>query len=289
MSPYTLPDTELERMLLEDAPQGDATTFTLGIGARPARMVFRARGPMMVCGSEESAAMGRLRGLAVTVHVPSGRVVEAREPLLSFTGPAAAVHLVWKSAQTLMEYLSGIASAASDIVLAARTGRPECAVVCTRKTFPGTKSASIKAVLCGGAGAHRLNLSETLLVFEEHRCLLDEPPATTVARLRQRWPERPVVVEVAGAEEAMRWIEAGADVIQLEKWSVDAVAQLRARVDQRDETSRRALLAAAGGVKAGNAADYARAGADMLVTSAPYFAPPRDVAVTISRDTGAEA
>ncbi len=39
---------------------------------------------------------------------------------------------------------------------------------------------------------------------------------------------------------------------------------------------------AAGGINSANAEAYARAGADILVTSAPYFAPPRDVAVTIT-------
>jgi nicotinate-nucleotide pyrophosphorylase len=37
--------------------------------------------------------------------------------------------------------------------------------------FPGTQAAAIKAVLSGGASPHRLSLSETLLVFAEHRTL----------------------------------------------------------------------------------------------------------------------
>jgi len=284
MSPYTLPDAELERMLLEDAPHGDATTFALGIGEAPARMAFRARRAMTVCASEEAERMGRLRGLVVDLHLPSGAQADAGALLLSYHGPASQIHLVWKTAQTLMEYMSGIASMTHDIVAAARSVRPDCAVVCTRKTFPGTKSASIKAILAGGAGAHRLSLSETLLIFDEHRCLMNETPVDAIARLHQRWPERAVVVEVADPEEARVWIEAGADVIQLEKWSVDATAALATALQGR---TRRPLIAAAGGIKADNAADYARAGADMLVTSAPYFAPPRDVAVTIAPDTGA--
>lgn len=286
MSPYTLSDHALEQMLLEDAPQGDVTTFALGIGQRPAIMHFRARGAMTVCGSEEAAAMGRLRGLTVSLHAASGTRADACEPLLSFRGPAASVHLVWKTAQTLMEYLSGIASAADEIVRAAREGHPDCAVVCTRKTFAGTKTASIKAILAGGASAHRLNLSDSILLFDEHRVLNDAPPNETVARLRRQCPERPVVVEVATTGEALRWAEAGADVLQLEKWSAEAVAGLRDRLQGRTRAPR---LAAAGGIKAGNAAEYARAGADMLVTSAPYFAPPRDVAVTIAPDTGASS
>jgi molybdenum transport protein len=43
----------------------------------------------------------------------------------------------------------------------------------------------------------------------------------------------------------------------------------------------RPLLAAAGGITPDNAADYVRAGADILVTSFPYTARPSDVHVTI--------
>jgi len=45
-----------------------------------------------------------------------------------------------------------------------------------------------------------------------------------------------------------------------------------------------AVAVAAGGINSANAEAYARAGADILVTSAPYSAPPRDVAVTITAD-----
>jgi molybdenum transport protein len=45
---------------------------------------------------------------------------------------------------------------------------------------------------------------------------------------------------------------------------------------------RRPVIAAAGGVNSDNAADYARSGADVLVTSAPYNGAPCDVSVRFS-------
>ncbi len=114
---------------------------------------------------------------------------------------------------------------------------------------------------------HRLSLSETLHVFGEHRAFLgDEPPAATARRLRRQWPERAIVVEVSDEAEALRWQAAGADILQLEKPPPDAATR----------------IAAAGGIDSANAEAYARAGADILVTSAPYFAPPRDVAVSLT-------
>ena len=75
--------------------------------------------------------------------------------------------------------------------------------------------------------------------------------------------------------------EAGFDVIQTEKFTPDNAALLAERLAG---VPRRPVLAVAGGVNAENAAAFARAGADVLVTSSPYLARPRDVQVRITSD-----
>jgi molybdenum transport protein len=214
--------------------------------------------------------------------VPSGTRLAPGAEILSLAGDAAGLHAVWKTAQTLMEYLSGIATCAADIVDAARRANPSAAVVCTRKNFPGTKAAAMKAVLCAGASPHRLSLSETLLVFAEHRAFLPGlGAAETLQRLRRQWPERAVVVEVGDLDEAHHWLAAGVDIVQLEKLPPEAVTAL---AEQLAESGWPGRIAAAGGIRPDNAEAYARAGAGILVSSAPYFAPPRDVAVTLLPD-----
>jgi molybdenum transport protein len=69
-------------------------------------------------------------------------------------------------------------------------------------------------------------------------------------------------------------------VLQLRKSSAQAVSEVVAALAGRGST---AIVAAAGGINAANAEDYARAGARLLVTSAPHLAPPRDVQVRFSR------
>ena len=280
MSPYRLPDAFLESLLQDDSPCGDATTFALGIGQQAGQLVFRARQAMVLCGSEEARRMGEMRGLTMIGPMrDSGSRLQAGEEILRLNGDAASLHVVWKTAQTLMEYLSGIANSVADIVAAARRGNPETSVVCTRKNFPGTKAAALKAALSGGAAPHRLNLSETLLVFPEHRAFLrDEAPEVTLERLRHRWPERAVVVEVDNEADARLWIAAGVDVLQLEKMSLDRLARIAIHAAAHGQHTK---IAAAGGINASNAEAYAQAGARILVTSAPYSAPPRDVAVTL--------
>jgi len=273
-----LSDTHLLALLADDVPLGDLTTQTLDIGAQAAQLTFAARQPMTVAATEEAARLLELAGASATLLAVSGTALPAGGLILQAQGTAAQLHSGWKAAQTLVEWASGITTATAAIVAAAGG----VAVACTRKTVPGTKDLSVRAVQAGGGVMHRLGLSETLLVFAEHRLFLDEPPAHTITRLRRSQPEKKIVVEVADGAEALRWAEAGADVLQLEKFSPEAVAALRLALNAMPINTH-ALLAAAGGVRADNAAAYVAAGADFLVSSAPYTAAPKDVQVTFTR------
>lgn len=270
----TLSDAQLQVLLQDDAPFGDLTTHSLGIGTELGQLSFYARLTMTVCGTEEACRLFDLAGAQATRVLPSGATALAGELLLQAHGSAACLHHAWKTAQTLVEWASGISTATATIVTAANG----VAVACTRKNVPGTKVLSAKAVRAGGGILHRLGLSETILIFAEHRLFLNESPANTITRLRRAQPEKKLAVEVANVTEALVWAQAGADVLQLEKFTPESVAACRLALADT-QLPARPLLAAAGGVSASNAAAYVTAGADFLVTSSPYWAPPSDVQV----------
>ncbi|MGZ8371633.1 MAG: hypothetical protein ACXW3G_01725 [Rhodoplanes sp.] len=183
-------------------------------------------------------------------------------------------------AQLLIETASGIATTTRTIVEAARAAHPDVAVAGTRKTVPGAKALSIAALVAGGAVPHRLGLSETILIFAEHRAFLGTlTPAETVAQVRRGAHERKIVVEVGAVDEAVAWAAAGADVIQTEKFTPAMVGELTARLR---EVAPQTIIAAAGGIGADTAGSYVAAGARVIVTSAPYTAKPLDVAVRIA-------
>jgi molybdenum transport protein len=270
-------DDILERLLMQDAPHGDLTTQALGIGSRPGHIAFAARSDMALCCAEEAERLLIRAGIRPRRHHASGDRIAAGTLFLEGQGPAGGLHLAWKVAQTLVEHASGIATRTRRIVDAARAVAPEIAVACTRKNFPGAKDISVKAVLAGGAQMHRLGLSETLLVFPEHRVFLDDPPP--LREVKRRHPEKKLVVEIASVADAVAAAELGADVLQLEKLSPDAVAEVVRRTAGLFPPP---VIAAAGGINEANAAAYAATGCGVLVTSAPYFAGPADVQVTIA-------
>lgn len=240
-------------------------------------LTMRARGPMTVCGTEEAARMFALLGAETDLVAPTGARVAANETLVIARGRAEVLHSGWKVAQTLAEWASGVATAATALVDAARAVAPGIIVACTRKPVPGTRPLSLRAIVAGGAQIHRTGLSDSVLLFPEHLAFGGaDALADQIARLRSTCPERRVVVEVDTQADALRAAEAGADVLQLEKFAPEAVAATAAALGPWP-----GCLAAAGGINAGNAAAYAATGAHVLVTSAPYYAKPADVAVTI--------
>ncbi len=274
-TPPVLSDQELHQLITEDVPFGDLTTDSLGISAAPGRLRFFARDPMVVCGVEEAVRLLQLCGAQAEGVTPSGSEASTETLLLEAAGGAGALHRGWKVAQTLVEWCSGMATGAAEILAAARRGHPDALVAGTRKNAPGSRRLAVKAFRAGGAIMHRNGLSETLLVFAEHRLFLGgERPQETIRRLRRQCPEKRVVVEVATPEEALQW--ADADVLQLERFAPEAVAEVTAALAARGAET---IVAATGGINAGNAEAYARAGARLLVTTAPHLAPPRDVQV----------
>jgi molybdenum transport protein len=280
MSATALADAELSRLIFEDCPYGDLTTTSIGIASRNARLTFRARDSMVVAGIEEAERMFALCGAFASAKVQSGAQVDAGTLLLTAEGTAGALHSCWKVSQTFTEIWSGIANAARRLVDNAAAIDPSVKVACTRKNVPGTKAMAVKAIRAGGAMPHRLGLSETILVFAEHRLFLDEDWIVTAQRLRDEAPEKKLVIEVGNIDEAIQAAAAGFDVIQTERFTPDMVAGL---MDKLVRFKPRPLIAAAAGINPDNVADYVKAGADIIVTSWPYTARPCDVKVEFSR------
>lgn len=278
--PFTISAARLDALLREDAPFGDMTTLALGIGGQPGRAMLRAGAAMTLCCVEEAEQLFLLAGCrGVSRFAASGCQLEAGADILLAEGSCAALHLAARTAQVLVETSSGVATRARRILKAARAGRPDIAVACTRRHLPGAREAMLKAVMAAGCTPHRFGLSESMLVVAQHRAFLGRvPPREWIARMRAAQPERRIVVEAESVDEVVLHAASGADGVQLDHLAPEQVAEAVRAIAALD---RRPVIAAAGGIDESNAAAYAAAGADVLVTSAPYAAPPIDVMVSI--------
>ena len=148
----------------------------------------------------------------------------------------------------------------------------------TRKHFPGGKILSIAALRAGGGIIHRAGLSDSLLVFDQHRSLTRNP-VYAVRRLMAMEPERKVCVEVNTPEDGMFWASKGVHIIQCERFMPAVLADFVRAVRERYP---HVIVNAAGGINGDNVGDYAESRCDVLVTSWPYFGKPADIKMNFS-------
>lgn len=272
---------ELERLLGEDVPYFDLTTFALGIGEQPGMLTFTTRQPTVICGTEEVCRILEQCGAAVKECLATGQRLLRDTTFLMATGPAQALHRAWKVSVNLLEYASGIATRTRELVTVAHSINPAVAVVTTRKIFPGTKALSVKAVLAGGALPHRLGLSETVLVFPQHLVFLGglDGLRTRLAQLQHPCAEKKICVEVANLDDAFTVAQMGVDSIQFDKLPAAELVQAIAELKHLYPSIK---LAAAGGINIGNVREYVATGVDMVVTTTPYFGQPADIAAKMA-------
>lgn len=271
----------IERLLREDVASIDLTTTVLGLPPVPSRMTFRVRRAAVVAGLPLAVGLLHRCGASATPVAATGARVEAGTVVLSADGTPAQLHLAWKVCASVLEAACGIATRTAEVLDAARTVAPTIEVLATRKVVPGTKELAVEAVLAGGALPHRLGLSETVLVFEQHTVFLGGIGGL-IARLPQltaRSGGKPVVVEVSGEGEAVALARAGVGGLQFDKLDPPALAAAVAEVRR---VAPHVRLLATGGITAANAADYAATGVDGLVTSWMYGGPGVDIGVQLA-------
>jgi molybdenum transport protein len=276
-----LNDNELQNLLNEDLPFSDLTTSSLAIDKQDACMNFATRDiSIAVSCTEEAFNLCKLYGLKIVRTVPSGTLIPPKTVFFEVQGEAGTIHRLWKTLQNLFDFASGISSYTYQLVTEAKSINPNIVIATTRKTIPFTKKIAIKAVEAGGGIAHRLGLSESILIFEYHRVFFidDEQFAEAFEKLKMNNTEKRVVVEVENLDLALKFAHLGADILQLEKFSPELLQECVKTLKEQFADIR---LIATGGINIANIKEYAKSGVDMIVTSSPYSAPPADIKVKI--------
>ncbi|WP_424213099.1 carboxylating nicotinate-nucleotide diphosphorylase [Streptomyces sp. BI20] len=192
-------------------------------------------------------------------HVEDGDRVEAGQVLLSVTARTRDLLTGERSALNLLCRLSGIATATrrwADVLEGT-----SATVRDTRKTTPGLRSLEKYAVRCGGGANHRMSLSDAALVKDNHVVAAGGVTEAFKA-VREAFPEVPIEVEVDTLHQIREALDAGADLILLDNFTVPETEEAVAIV------AGRAVLESSGRLTLDNAAAYAATGVDHLAVGA---------------------
>jgi len=258
----------VDRALAEDlTPLGDLTSSLLD-PSKMATAEFNAREPGVLAGCRcvEETFRAIDESLTVEWHLTDGDRVEAGDVIGVARGPYATLLTVERTALNFLSHLSGVATNAARWVELA-DGR--VTVWDTRKTLPGYRSLQKAAVRAGGAANHRGNLSDWLMLKDNHLvggCDGGITIASAVAEARRRWPGRTVHVEADTEGLMVEALEAGADIILLDNFTPDELKALVSKVDAwaAETGGRRPLLEASGGITLDTLDGYADTGVDLV-------------------------
>ena len=172
------------------------------------------------CGSEWTLAVCRLvsRSMKCRLVHQDGAHIEAGEVIAELRGTAGELVTVERTLLNFLQLLCGIATRAraySDAVK--HTGAQ---VFDTRKTLPGLREAQKYAVSCGGCANHRMGLFDAYLLKENHLIALGGVQ-NALRKLSSRFPEQQVQVEVESLAELEAALQAGAQLIMLDNFSLE--------------------------------------------------------------------
>ncbi|HXZ04306.1 MAG TPA: carboxylating nicotinate-nucleotide diphosphorylase [Ktedonobacteraceae bacterium] len=265
----------IRQALAEDGAEADVTTLsTVPIEQKTrARIISRQSG--VVAGLSVAVATFHELDEHVSVEmlVEDGAIVQPGQTLAHISGPARSVLSAERVALNFLGHLSGIATLTSQCVRALEG--TEARILDTRKTTPGLRSLEKEAVRLGGGQNHRFNLSDGVLIKDNH-IKAAGGIVQAISLARRHVPHLlKIEVECETLIEVQEALGAGADVILLDNMPVD---MMRSAVEYIRRTSPKVLIEASGSIGtnpaklaavAGTGVDFISLGA--ITHSAPQF------------------
>ncbi len=242
--------------LAEDIGSGDITA-ALVPPEQTAHATVVCREPAVLCGMAWfNAVFAELdTGIQVDWQVTDGTRLQAGQQLCSLSGPARHILSGERTALNFLQTLSGTATLARRYADA--VADLPVRILDTRKTIPGLRLAQKYAVRIGGCDNHRIGLYDGILIKENHIAAAGSIQRA-VQLARSTSPAIPVEVEVENSGQITAAIEAGADRLLLDNFSM---AEMAAAVQL---VAGRVLLEASGGITLENLRATALTGVDFI-------------------------
>ena len=257
-------DLTVRRALEEDVGDGDITASLVPPGAT-ATATLLSRESAVVCGAPWFERVFEILDPKVRIRwqVSEGESIEPDTLLCTLEGNARALLTGERTALNFLQTCSGTATAARRFANA--IAGTSCRILDTRKTLPGLRAAQKYATACGGVTNHRMGLFDGVLIKENH-LIACGGIRQAVETARASAPDLPVEVEVESLDECRDALDADADILMLDNFSLpdmrEAVALNRRRGDKA------ALLEASGNVELERLPEIAATGVDFISVGA---------------------
>jgi nicotinate-nucleotide pyrophosphorylase (carboxylating) len=242
----------------EDLGTGDVTSQAVVPADAVVKGHFIAKDNGVICGLLVAKRVFELvdEKINLVLHVKDGDKVNIGDVIAGIEGPGRGVLSGERTALNFLQRLSGIATETAR--LQSLISDSSMKIVDTRKTTPGLRVLEKYAVKMGGGFNHRMNLSDGILIKDNHiKAAGGIKPA--IAAARQNAPQTlKIEVETETLEQVQEALDAGADIIMLDNMDNQTMREAVNLVNGK------ALTEASGNMDQRNLLDVAQTGVDLV-------------------------
>lgn len=251
--------TRLIRTALEeDCGNGDVTTAATIPEGAVAHGRYIAKEDGILCGMPVVRAVFDEidPDIALKVNFSEGQSFKKGDILAEVSGNARSVLTGERVGLNLLQHMSAIATATSAAVKQVEGYKAK--ITDTRKTTPGMRYLEKLAVRVGGGTNHRFNLSDGVLIKDNHIVAAGSVTAAIEAARKSVPHTLKIEVEVEDFQQLDEALKAGADVIMLDNMSCEDMKKAV------DTVNGRAVLEASGNMGERDLREVAATGVDII-------------------------
>jgi nicotinate-nucleotide pyrophosphorylase (carboxylating) len=250
---------EVESFIEEDLGYDDVSCTI--VPDRPAEAIIFTKEDCSVAGIKEAESIFSYLGIQAETALKDGDLLKEGEIIFRLKGGAVSILRAERLVLNFLGHLSGIATLTRTCVDKVRKYSETTRVACTRKTTPGIRKFEKLAVAAGGGDTHRYNLSDSVMIKDNHIKLMGIEAAIDAAKKTSF--TRKIEVEVESAETAVLAAKLGVDILMLDNMKPEAIRQT---LDILKENGLRdsVIVEASGGISQENLEGYAKTGVDVI-------------------------
>jgi nicotinate-nucleotide pyrophosphorylase (carboxylating) len=250
---------EVESFLEEDLGYDDVSCTI--VPNRPAEAIIFTKEDCIVAGIKEAGSIFCYLGIQAETALKDGDRLKEGDIIFRLKGGSISILRAERLTLNFLGHLSGIASLTRACVDIVRKHSETMRIACTRKTTPGIRKFEKLAVAAGGGDTHRFNLSDSVMIKDNHIKLMGIEAAIEAARKTSF--TRKIEVEVESAEDAVLAAKFGADIIMLDNMQPETVIETLGVLKEKGLRDL-VIVEASGGISQANLEGYAKTGADVI-------------------------
>lgn len=252
-------NTELEKFIEEDLGYNDISCTLVPHKVVKSKII--AKEDCILAGVDIAISIFDYFNIEYRISFKNGDFVHKNDTFFELMGDSISMLRCERLVLNFIGHLSAIATMTNKCVKIAQK-YSNAKVACTRKTIPGMRKFEKMAVIVGGGDAHRWNLSDCIMIKDNHVKIMGFKNAIIEAKKRASFTQK-IEVEVDSEEDALLVAKLGIDILMLDNMSPMQAKKIIETL-QKNGLKEHMLIEVSGNINYDNVEEYAKTGADII-------------------------